>query len=223
MGGGVDAAAEVASIVLLGDRPTQVPHPRPTPTTSALQVHSSAPVQPFQQPRTPHLPGACRLPGDGCCVCSRPLESASGICQLASPVQLHPQAPSCRAAPGAGGAQAQPRHIAQDPAESDVGIRIQPGGHPSRCRGPAPQRWHRPHAGHCGCRPPPSLRFSSTHACRNVVDCCQGLGLLIERFYLRVGPVSSVESSQNLLVWQSQTKMRITAAVDVDWPRRRCG
>ncbi len=47
MGGGVDAAAEVASIVLLGDRPMQVPPPPPPHTHTHPYTHTHLSLRPF--------------------------------------------------------------------------------------------------------------------------------------------------------------------------------
>ena len=174
MGGGVDAASEVADVVLLGDR---VPQAGGRGAGSGAQQRQRAPqgaaqrrasfCTPSPAPLLHHLlaPGAPRCMswgGHGAARTAQP-----GRTPQRSPPQhthTHTHTHHRRAAPsGAGRAAPEPRHAAQDPAEHVVGGGVQPGGHPAGGgRSAAPHR-PGPHAQPVGCAPP---RASSAPACQ---------------------------------------------------------
>ena len=158
MGGGVDAASEVADVVLLGDRVPQVGGGSPGWAGSwqggaagcmgrwlagwLTGCATAAALCPAACLLTPSLAGLLHAP-------THP--PAPTRPHIHPPTHPPTDPPTLTAPAGAGRAAAEPRNAAQDPAEHVVGRGVQPCGHPAgRGRRPAPHR-PRAHAQPVGC------------------------------------------------------------------------
>lgn len=139
MGGGVDAASEVADIVLLGDRVPQVGWGMVDVwwvggmgckmRAGSREISDQVPLA------APRRPAGCfwrkamnrALFYDQASHAPEPATPHTCTCHITITTNT-PHPPNQRPAAGAGRAAAEPRHAGQDPAEHVVGVWLQSGG-----------------------------------------------------------------------------------------------